>query len=81
MLTDEDALGVARLIAKADGGCPYCVSILIGQARAVFPGYNWRELVRQVDPRVLEFPDEEQILQSFRQRVGSKLEHLSRSAD
>ena len=80
-MTDDEAEGVARLIAKADGGCPYCVAILISHARTVFPGYNWRELVRRVDPSVLEFPDEERVLDSFRGRVRKSLEHLSRSEE
>jgi len=80
MFTDDEAQGVAELIAKADGGCPYCVAILIGQARRIFPGYNWHELVRRVDPSVLEFPDENEVLRtSYRERIRASLDHVART--
>jgi hypothetical protein len=82
-VTDDEAAKVAELIAKADGGCPYCVAILIGQARSLFPEHNWRRLVRRVNPKVLEFPDSEAILTTYgtyRERVRASLEH-SRERD
>lgn len=56
---------VAQVLAKADGGCPYCVTLLIAEANKVLPGYNWRKLVLAVDPHVLDFPDPEEVLKQI----------------
>lgn len=73
-----DALKVAELIAKADGGCPYCVAILIENASRLFPGHDWKALVRFVNPEVLKFPDEEKLLQD---RAPKLLQHSTSFAD
>lgn len=73
-----DALKVAELISKADNGCPYCVAILIQNAERIFPGHNWKALVRMVNPEVLKFPDEEKILQ---ERAPELLKHSTSFAD
>lgn len=63
-----DALKVAEVISQADGSCPYCVAILIGHANQLMPAFDWKRLVKLVNPRALEFPDEEAVLQQFGNR-------------
>lgn len=82
-MNSYDAQKVAELISKADGGCPYCVAILIENAKRVFPGHDWKALVRYVNPEALKFPNEERLLEEeeYRDRVHKCLKHSISFAD
>lgn len=40
-MTLDEAQRVGRIVATADGGCPYCACELLGHLAAEFPEFVW----------------------------------------
>lgn len=53
----KDARAVVKILATADGGCPYCVEDLINVFLKEYPGfYRWEvyDWIKEVDPNLAE---------------------------
>lgn len=53
----KDARAVIKILAQADGGCPYCVRDLITLFVKEYPGfYRWEiyDWIKEIDPALAE---------------------------
>lgn len=57
MMDTKDARAVVKILATADGGCPYCVEELVNSFVKEYPGfYRWEiyDWIKEVDANLAE---------------------------